>query len=78
MSRNPCRTRRLLSATLLGLAGVAATGSAFAQAAWPTKPVKILVGFPGGSTPDIAARALVDALSKTWGQPVVVENRPGA
>jgi tripartite-type tricarboxylate transporter receptor subunit TctC len=78
MSRNPCRTRRLLSAALLGLAGVAATGSAFAQAAWPTKPVKILVGFPGGSTPDIAARALVDALSKTWGQPVVVENRPGA
>ena len=78
MSRNPCRTRRLLSAALVSLAGVAATGSAFAQAAWPSKPVKILVGFPGGSTPDIAARALADALSKTWGQPVVVENRPGA
>jgi tripartite-type tricarboxylate transporter receptor subunit TctC len=78
MSRNPCRTRRLLSAALVGLAGVAAAGSAFAQAAWPSKPVKILVGFPGGSTPDIAARALVDSLSKTWGQPVVVENRPGA
>ena len=81
MSRNPCRTRRLLSAALLsltGLAGVAAAGSAHAQATWPSKPVKILVGFPGGSTPDIAARALADALSKTWGQPVVVENRPGA
>jgi tripartite-type tricarboxylate transporter receptor subunit TctC len=78
MSRNPCQSRRLLSTALLSLAGLAASGGAWAQAAWPTKPVKILVGFPGGSTPDIAARALADALSKTWGQPVVVENRPGA
>lgn len=45
---------------------------------WPTKPVKILVGFPGGSTPDVAARILADGLSKTLGQTVVVENRPGA
>ncbi len=45
---------------------------------WPTKPVKILVGFPGGSTPDVAARILADGLSKSLGQTVVVENRPGA
>jgi len=49
-----------------------------ATAAWPTKPVKILVGFPGGSTPDVAARILADGLSKSLGQTVVVENRPGA
>ena len=45
---------------------------------WPTKPLKILVGFPGGCTPDVAARILADGLAKSLGQPVVVENRPGA
>jgi hypothetical protein len=55
-------------------------GPAHAQTAdaWPRKTVKILVGFPGGSTPDIAARVLADVLAKAWGQAVIVENRPGA
>ncbi|NQW94647.1 MAG: tripartite tricarboxylate transporter substrate binding protein [Polaromonas sp.] len=45
---------------------------------WPTKPVRILVGFPGGSTPDMAARTLAEPLSKILGQPVIIENKPGA
>jgi tripartite-type tricarboxylate transporter receptor subunit TctC len=45
---------------------------------WPTKPLKIMVGFPGGSTPDVAARILADGLSKSLNQNVIVENRPGA
>lgn len=49
-----------------------------ATAPWPTRPVKMLVGFPPGSTPDSAARAIAEPLSRLWGQPVVVENRPGA
>jgi len=49
-----------------------------AQAAWPSAPLKILVGFPPGSTPDLAARAVSDGLAAALGQPVVVENRPGA
>ncbi len=51
---------------------------AAAQTAWPQKAVRIVVGFPGGSTPDTAARILADALSKLWGQPVVVEAKVGA
>jgi tripartite-type tricarboxylate transporter receptor subunit TctC len=72
MHRPPLRRALLLAATL-SLAGLA-----HAQPTWPAKPVKLLVGFPGGSTPDIAARAIAEPLSKLWGQPVVVENRPGA
>jgi tripartite-type tricarboxylate transporter receptor subunit TctC len=48
------------------------------SAAWPTKPVHILVGFPGGSTPDMVARTLAEPLAKALGQPVIIENRPGA
>ncbi|MEO6017059.1 MAG: tripartite tricarboxylate transporter substrate binding protein [Polaromonas sp.] len=45
---------------------------------WPTRAVRILVGFPGGSTPDMAARALAEPLSRALGQPVIIENKAGA
>jgi tripartite-type tricarboxylate transporter receptor subunit TctC len=71
---------------VLALGLIAAAGCSFAQTrppadavtGWPTRTVKILVGFPGGSTPDMAARVLADTMSKSFGQTVVVENRPGA
>ena len=79
MATHPVVTRRFFTSALLGLAGLALGPGAQAQAAaWPLKPVKLLVGFPGGSTPDIAARALAETLAKAWGQAVVVENKPGA
>ena len=72
------RLRRRLLAAATALAASLPCSGVLAQAAWPSKPVKIMVGFPGGSTPDVAARALAEALAKSLGQPVVVENRAGA
>jgi tripartite-type tricarboxylate transporter receptor subunit TctC len=45
---------------------------------WPTRPVHIIVGFPGGSTPDQVARTIAEPLSKALGQPVIVDNKVGA
>ena len=45
---------------------------------YPTKPIRVLVGFSAGSTTDIMARTVGQKLTEAWGQPVVVENRPSA
>ncbi len=74
--------RRRLSALLFALPLVAGrhvrAQVASPAAHWPQRTVKLLVGFPGGSTPDMAARVLAEGLARTWGQTVVVDNRPGA
>jgi tripartite-type tricarboxylate transporter receptor subunit TctC len=50
----------------------------FAAHAWPTKPVRIIVAYPPGGGIDVMARQVADRLQGAWGQPVVVENKPGA
>ena len=71
---------RLSRRTLLAATASSIAPLAWAQKspAWPTRPIRIFVGFPGGSTPDLVARTIADPLAKRLGQPVIVENRPGA
>jgi tripartite-type tricarboxylate transporter receptor subunit TctC len=52
--------------------------AADADKAWPARTVRVIVPFPAGAAPDIAARLFADGLSKRWDQAVVIENRPGA
>ena len=68
--------RRLFLAS--AAAALTAGRTASAQPAWPNRPLRIVVGFSAGSTPDLIARTLAEPLTKLVGQPVVVENKPGA
>ncbi|MCC8432629.1 tripartite tricarboxylate transporter substrate binding protein [Reyranella aquatilis] len=70
--------RHVLSALAAGIVGSQVAGrGAFAQA-YPSRPIKLLVGYPPGGGADILARIFANKLSPLVGQPVVVENRPGA
>jgi tripartite-type tricarboxylate transporter receptor subunit TctC len=70
--------RRLLPATLLGACALFVSAATWAQGTYPTKPIRVIVPFsPGGAT-DTLARMMGQKLTDAWGQPVLVENKPGA
>jgi tripartite-type tricarboxylate transporter receptor subunit TctC len=76
MSKGKVRTVPF-AATLAALALCAAAGSAWAQA-YPAKPIHIVVPFPAGGATDLGSRIIGQKMAENWGQPVIVENRPGA
>ncbi len=73
MSRSILHWLRAIAAAIVVVAA-----PAFAQSAYPSKPVRLVVPFPAAGTTDIIARATAQKLSEAWGQQVIVDNRPGA
>jgi tripartite-type tricarboxylate transporter receptor subunit TctC len=65
------RIATLFAATLVA-------GAAFAQGAYPSKPIRFIVPFTAGSGTDIMARTIGDAMGKSMGQPIIIDNKPGA
>src|SRR5207244_6417880 len=65
--------RRALAVVLLGIASTAAWAQGY-----PDRPLRLVVGFPPGGSGDFLARIIADELTREIGQPVVVDNKPGA
>ena len=68
---------RMIAAVAVAALAAFASSSLQAQQSWPHKPVRMILSLGPGSGADIGARLYADRLTKMWGQPVIIENRPG-
>src|SRR5262245_55037850 len=71
------RMRTVVSGAMLALIAALAAGPADAET-YPARPVTVIVPFAGGSASDVVTRILLDHVSRSMGQPLVIDNRPGA
>ena len=72
------RRRRMLQSLMAAALPAGWSGGSLATPPWPPRPLRRVVGFPPGSSPDALARTVADPLSRALGQPVIVDNKPGA
>ena len=72
------KLRRKLTLGIAVATALTALPAASQNAAWPTKPIRIVIGFAAGGTTDVMARTLSLSLTESLGQPVIVDNKPGA
>jgi tripartite-type tricarboxylate transporter receptor subunit TctC len=78
MSHYPSRRALLQGAAALAVAAAAPLPRAFAADPWPTRPVKIIVGYPAGGANDLVARSVAQAMTEKLGQTFIVDNKSGA
>jgi tripartite-type tricarboxylate transporter receptor subunit TctC len=78
VSKSERRQWLRMAGASLGAAGLSAVGLPVQAQSWPSRPIKWVVPYMAGTGPDNAARIVSDALGQQLGQPVVIENRPGA
>ena len=76
--RNPLLSRWTLALSVAAIATAMALPNAAQAQAWPKQPIKLVVTFPPGGSSDIVARVLAPLLSEKLGQPIVIDNKPGA
>src|SRR5712691_4989402 len=73
-----CAARARLGQLIVGAVLMSAVGVAAAQSTYPNRPIKLVVPYPPGALTDLLARAIGDRLAAGVGQPVIVDNKPGA